>query len=84
MENPDWIPDIDEEHDSPLIATLSINPETRICDARLVGPVDWILQFLQADAADGLLKRLQDEAAFDRLVIGFNNPMPNPPDVQDN
>ena len=84
MEAPGWIPDIDDEYDGPLTATLSINPETRICDVRLAGPVNWILQFLQADASDGLLKRLQDEAAFDRLVIGFNNPIPNPPDVQDN
>ena len=84
MEPPDWIPDIDDGHDSPLVAALSIDLETRICDVRLVGPADWILKFLQADAADGLLKRLQDEAAFDRLVIGFNNSMPNPPDVQDN
>ncbi len=83
METPDRIPNIDDEHDNPRVATLSIDRETRICDIRLTGPADWILQFLQPDDTHGLLKYLQDEATFDHLVAGFHSPTPNPPDIQD-
>jgi hypothetical protein len=72
-EFPDWIPDIDEQHRHHLQANLTIDPETRICTVGLEGPAEWILRFIQSNAEEGLIKHLKDEAAFDRLVAGFND-----------
>ena len=53
--------------------TYTIDPETRICTVGLEGPAEWILRFIQSNAEEGLIKHLKDEAAFDRLVAGFND-----------
>ena len=63
-ELPDWIPDIDEQHQHLLQASLTIDPETRICTVGLEGPAGWILRFIQSNAEEGLIKHLEDEAAL--------------------
>ena len=75
MEEPDfpeWIDDVPAMDEEACVqAAMRIDSDTRACQVVLEGRAGWILQFLQSEMGEGMIKQLEQEATFDQITKGF-------------
>ena len=77
----DWWPFGElEGFESLAQACLSIHPDTRVCRVAMEGSAAGLLGFLDPEEEDGLVARLGMEAAFDGIVVAFQEREDGPVD----